>query len=196
MKTKTAMMTALVLFAANAFGAPVSSTISAFRLHQIHTETLPILTSTAGESLKDFLLNEVRPALRGYSDQSKLEGCGELAFNPATKQYSVMLFSSQSHLACVIDPSKVEAGFTAMNVTIHSHGGDGQFSMNRSDRVFTNESLNPNTVMVYGENVEHFSETDYQGGAGFLATPTTVRFQNGTAGSECDVKTPACAATL
>lgn len=49
--------------------------------------------------------------------------------------------------------------------------------------------------MVAGENDEHFSETDFQGGAGFLATPTTVRFQNG-ADTECDIKVVTCAANF
>lgn len=194
---KTILMTALILVAANAFSAPVSSTISAFRLHQLPVESVANLTSTSGESLKDFLLNDVRPALRNFSDKTKFEGCGELAFNSATKQYSVMLFSNKSHLACIADPNKVENGFVAMNLTIHSHGGQNdQFVMNRFDRIFTDEVNNPRALMIFGENVEHFSATDFQGGAGFLATPTTVRFQNGSAESECDVKVPTCASNF
>lgn len=193
---KTTLMTALVLVAANAFAAPVSSTISAFNLHQLPVEVVSNLTSTSGESLKDFLLNDVRPALRSFTDRTDFEGCGEVAFNATTKQYSVMLFSSKSHLACVADPNKVEAGFTALNVTIHSHGKEAPFAMNRSDRVFTGMQTDGRPLMIGGENNEHFSGTDFSGGAGFLATPTTVRFQNGSAESECDVKVTTCASNF
>lgn len=190
---KTILMTALILVAANAFSAPVSSTISAFRLHQLPVESVANLTSASGESLKDFLLNDVRPALRNFSDKTKFEGCGELAFNSATKQYSVMLFSNKSHLACVEDASKVLPGYNAINVTIHSHGVNKVFYMNASDKIFTGQEENDNLIPIHGENLEHFSATDFQGGAGFLATPTTVRFQNGSAESECDVKVATCA---
>lgn len=81
---KTVLMTALILVAANVFAAPVSSTISAFRLHQLPVESVANLTSTSGENLKDFLLNDVRPALRSFTDRTDFEGCGEVAFNATT----------------------------------------------------------------------------------------------------------------
>lgn len=190
---KSASMIALAFVASSAFAAPVSSTISAFNLHQLPVEAVSNLTSASGENLKDFLLNDVRPALRSFTDRTDFEGCGEVAFNATTKQYSVMLFSNKSHLACVTDPNKVEAGFTALNVTIHSHGHEAPFTMNRSDRVFTGMQMDNRPLMIGGENNEHFSGTDFAGGAGFLATPTTVRFQSGSAESECDVKTATCA---
>lgn len=193
---KTALITALFLVATNAFGAPVSATISAYRLHQLPVVAVASLTSTSGESLKDFLLNGVRPGLRAFTDKTDFEGCGELAFNATTKQFSVLLFSTKSHLACVVDPAKVAAGSVALNVSVHSHGAEAPFTMNRADRVFTGETLDPRPLMVGGENNEHFSATDYAGGAGFLATPTTVKFQNGTEGSECDVKVATCAANF
>jgi len=188
-----AFVIALVLVTANAFAAPVSSTISAFKLSHVPSVAVSVVTSEPGESLKQFLMNQVRPALRGFTDKTDLEGCGEVAFNSATKQYSVMLFSSKSHLACVVDSNKVEAGFSALNVSIHSHGFPSPFTVNRADRVFTGLENDSRPLMIGGENDEHFSATDYAGGAGFLATPTTVRFQNGSAGSECDVKTVTCA---
>lgn len=196
MKTTLMTMTALVLVAANAFAAPVSSTISAFKLHQLPVESVANLTSAPGESLKDFLLNDVRPALRSFTDRTDFEGCGEVAFNATTKQYSVMLFSNKSHLACVTNPNKVETGFVALNVTIHSHGQEAPFAVNRSDRIFTGMENDGRPLMVGGENNEHFSGTDFAGGAGFLATPTTVRFQNGSADSECDVKVATCASNF
>jgi len=192
---KIALMMFLSMVATTAFAGGVSSTISAYNLNKVRPQTIFTITSTSSESLKDFLLNNVRPALRSFTDKTLFEGCGEVAFNASTKQYSVMLFSNKSHLACVIDPNAVAPGFKSMNVTIHSHGGNGQFAMNRADRVFTGMVNDPRSLMMGGENLEHFSPTDFQGGAGFLATPTTVRFQNG-ADTECDIKVAACAANF
>lgn len=195
MKIKTILMTAVLsMVAMNVFAASVSHTISAFNLSHVPVEAVSNLTSAAGQNLKDFLLNDVRPALRAFTDKTDLEGCGELAYNSATKQFSVELFSSKSHLACVVYPGKVENGFVALNVSVHSHGHEAPFAMNRVDRVFTGMTLDNRPLMIGGENNEHFSATDFAGGAGFLATPTTVRFQNGVAGSECDVKVATCAA--
>ena len=193
MKAKTILMTvALSMVAVNAFAASVSSTISAFKLSHVPSMAISVVTSEPGQELKQFLMNQVRPALRDFTDKTDLEGCGEIAFNSATKQYSVMLFSSKSHLACVVDPNKIQAGFVALNVSIHSHGVPAPFTVNRADRVFAGLENDNRPLMIGGENDEHFSGTDFQGGAGFLATPTTVRFQNGSAGSECDVKSADC----
>lgn len=196
---KTALIVMMIAMSANVFAADpisVSNQIPRNELSRIHAEAISTLTSKANESLKEFLLTEVQPALRGFSDKTKFEGCGELAFNSTTKQYSVMLFSSQSHLACVVNPDKVQVGFNAMNLTVHSHGQNHQFTMNRADKIFTNQVLSTRNPVVYGENLEHFSAADFSGGAGFLTTPTTVRFQNGSLASECDIKVAGCASNF
>lgn len=193
---KTALMILLVMIASNAFAASVSSSISKFNLSHVPSEAVATVTSKPDQPLKDFLMNDARAALRSFTDKTDLEGCGELAFNAATKQYSVMLFSSKSHLACVVDPNKVEPNFVSLGVSIHSHGAEAPFAVNRADRVFAGLVNDSRPLMIGGENNEHFSETDYSGGAGFLATPTTVRFQDGSAGSECDIKNANCASNF
>lgn len=192
MKTMMIAAFALAAIAGSVHAAPVSATISAYNLSRIHEVVIGTVTSQVGETLNDFLLNGVRPALRAFTDRTDFEGCGEIAYNASTKTYAVMLASSQSHLACAIHPDQVPAGYNALNATIHSHGKAEPFPMNTADRVFAGMQLDSRPIIIGGENNEHFSPTDFAGGAGYLATPTTVRYQNGNAQSECDIKDPTC----
>lgn len=140
MKT-IAIAFALAAIAGSVHAAPVSATISAYNMSRIHEVAIGTVTSQAGETLNDFLLNGVRPELRAFTDRTDFEGCGEIAYNPSTKTYAVMLASSQSHLACAIHPGQVPAGYDALNITIHSHGKAEPFPMNTADRIFAGMQL-------------------------------------------------------
>lgn len=188
----TAIAFVLAMSAGAAAASPVSATISAFNLSHIHQVPVATLASSTNQTLNDFLLNDVRPALRSFTDKTDFEGCGELAYDSTTKTFSVILSSSQSHLACAVHPDQIVSGSVAMNATVHSHGHQEPFSMNHADKIFAGMQNDPRPIIVGGEDNEHFSPTDFAGGAGYLATPTTVRFQNGSAGSECDIKLPTC----
>lgn len=189
----TTAMAAFVAVCGSVHADPSAHRVDVSMLRPTH---LADYQSASGQSLNDFLLS-IRASLRSYSDKHQVEVCGQLAESP-DHRYSVMVYTDNSHLGCVSFSANVLPGYTAMPYTVHTHGGEGMFYMNRADRLLAfgiSSASNGGLVPIGGENLEHFSSLDFQA-AGFLATPTTVRFQNGTPHSECDVKVAECGPVL
>lgn len=131
--------------------------------------------SQDNETEDDFLLR-IAPLLRKYSDKTGYEACGIIAKDD--KHYGVILGSSHSHIACLNDPSKVLAGMTSTNETIHSHGKHGlRIHTSEADVIFLGNPFNP-PKYIGGFDLNHFSDTDFDH-PGFLATTTGVIYQSG-----------------
>lgn len=153
--------------------------ISQSRAQSLHFDTLETLTSTPGQSFDAFLL-EVGRTLRAYSDKSGFEACGMLAETSDKAGFGVVITTTGSHIGCIIHPDILPDGMASMGVTIHSHGRDRMVAMNRQDKRLA--GIAPEDELRYqvmGQDLYHFSPTDYQGGPGYLATPDGVIFQNG-----------------
>ena len=140
--------------------------------------------SNLGEGEVAFL-ERVRPILRAFSDKTGFEACAAIAKDKSGTHFGVILGSTESHLGCAIYPAKVPDGMTYTGVSIHSHGGTRSFNMSKADKIlmgFNPENIN--LIPVHGQDLYHFSPTDYKSGPGYLATPTGLIFQNGTVESE------------
>lgn len=158
------------------------------QLAHLPYEHIADVTSEPGESENAFLLR-IGPQLRAYSDKTGFEACGTIG-SDGQGHYGVVLGSSHSHLSCVNYPDRVVAGMTATGYTIHSHGKQGVFSMSRNDKLLFSVGADPtettglspdgmDLVMVHGQLLDRFSDSDYESGPGYLATPTGVIFQHG-----------------
>lgn len=188
MKTKTAIVTALVLFATNAFGAGV--TLSQQEVQDLPYTHIATEISLPGESENAFL-TRIAPELVAYSAKTHFEACGKVATD-GHGRYGVVIGSNGSHLACVEYNDKVPEGMTTDGTTIHSHARC-RFSMNHVDKVL-NPSLaaisdsRPVPLVMDGEDLYHFSQQDFLSGPGYLATPNGVIYQNGSSNSVVAVK--------
>lgn len=138
--------------------------------------------SQQGESKDDFLFR-VAKRMRAYSDETGFEACGMIAkaTNDGVDTYSIVAGTSTSHLACAIYSSKIPAGTVATKEGIHSHGRVAQFRMNRADRILSGVSDDPRSIsqaVVYGQNLNAFSEQDLSGIAGYLATENGLLYHD------------------
>ncbi|WLA07600.1 hypothetical protein MO328_14450 [Xanthomonas translucens] len=136
--------------------------------------------SEPGESL-DAFAQRIGPRLRAYSDETGFEACGVLASDG--DRFGVVIGTNHSHVACVNFASKIPAGFQPTVETIHSHGGEKTFAASSTDVLLLGKdafgSRSRTSLRVTGQNLRMFSKTDYQGGAGCLATPDGVIHQAG-----------------
>lgn len=132
------------------------------------------MTSNQGETLDAFLLR-VGPKLRAYSDATGFEACGEIAHKDG--RFGIVAGTSFSHLACAIFKNKVPAGMEPIGAGIHSHGGKHPFKQTREDRVFSGIGDDPRAIVsaiVYGQELDMFSQQDMALGRGYLAIPGGV----------------------
>ena len=134
--------------------------------------------SEPGESMDSFA-RRVGPALRAYSDATGFEACGVLATDG--ERFGVIVGSNHSHIACANFHGKVPAGMRDTGETIHSHGKTERFNANRNDTVLAGQHFHgkPGVRTVAGQQLDAFSDTDYESGAGYLATPSGVLHQRG-----------------
>lgn len=134
--------------------------------------------SAAGESLDAFALR-IGPRLRAFSDETGFEACGVLATDGT--RFGVVVGSNHSHIACANFHSKVPEGMSSTNETIHTHGKEKVLTNNRNDRALQGQAFHGQRVLraVAGQNIREFSNMDYDGGAGYLATPEGVKHQKG-----------------
>lgn len=183
----TALVIAVPVAAIGQDGALVLG-ISQQKAASLPYTTLETMASKPGQSF-DAFLGDVDHALRAFSDKTHFEACGELAETAGKTSFGVVITTNNSHLGCVIRIGLVPDGMTAIGVTIHSHGGQGQFDMNRADEKLAGvyDPTSIRRIPIAGENLYHFSPTDYAGGPGYLATPNSVIYQNGTPGEYTQV---------
>ena len=137
------------------------------------------VTSEPGESLDAFALR-IGPRLRAFSDETGFEACGSLAKDDAGR-FGVVIGTNRSRIACVNFNSKRPAGFLPTGETIHSHGTTAGFLANRNDITLQGQLLSGKSGLrrVAGQRLDAFSKMDFDGGAGYLATPTGVIHQAG-----------------
>lgn len=144
---------------------------------QLPYEALGTFISQPGEDMTQFLIR-VSPELRAFSNKTGYEACGVVAVDASGKQFGIVLGSTMSHLGCAAYASKVPAGMTASGKTLHDHAG-GSFRMSRADKILTGMDSVDHPVWINGEDIYHFSSTDFQGGPGYLATPDGLVYQDG-----------------
>lgn len=141
----------------------------------VHAETLQTVVSAPGADKVAFL-HSVGAQLRTFADKRHFEACGALATDGS--RWGVVVTTSGSHIACAIDMALVPAGMHYIGQTIHTHGTDGSFAMNAADRRFFNAPVS--IRIMRGQDLWHFSATDYAGEPGYLALPNGgLLFQHG-----------------
>ncbi len=135
-------------------------------------------TSEPGETMDAFAAR-LSPRLRAFSDETGFEACGVIATDG--ERFGAVIGSNRSHIACANFNSKVPAGMRATGQTIHSHGKERHFRANRNDLALNGQAFAGERGLrgVAGQNLREFSELDYDGGAGYLATPEGTKHQAG-----------------
>ena len=131
--------------------------------------------SQPGESRDDFAAR-IAPQLRAYSDETGFEACGVIATDG--ERFGAVIGTSKSHIGCANYHGKVPEGMRSDNVTIHSHGGDRSFGVNKADRRFLGERLPSHVRSIHGQVLDQFSALDYAE-PGSLATPSGIIYQDG-----------------
>jgi len=136
------------------------------------------VVSEPGESLDAFALR-IGPRLRAYSDETGYEACGVLATDG--ELFGVVIGSNRAHIACANFNAFRPGGMKPTGQTIHSHGVDGRFHANRNDVALQGQFFAGQMGIkgVAGQKLNAFSKMDFEGGAGYLATPTGVIHQQG-----------------
>lgn len=129
--------------------------------------------SVPGETREHFL-GRVGRALRAFSDATGFEACSEV-YGDSAGNSAVYVITAESHVSCPIVAASLD-GYRPQHVTIHSHGGEGSFSFNAADRALMQSAGGGargavRTRHLFGQDVRHFSERDFEGSAGYLATP-------------------------
>jgi hypothetical protein len=144
--------------------------------------------SEPGESMDAFAAR-IGPQLREFSDRTGYEACGVIATDG--QRFGAVIGSNRSHVACANFSAKVPAGMRATEETIHSHGRERGFNANRNDLTLQGQFFHGQVGLkgVAGQNVREFSQMDYEGGPGYLATPKGVIHQRGR-GTSRAVATP------
>ena len=135
-----------------------------------------------GQSM-DEVAKLAAPRLRAFSDATGFEACGVLATDG--ERFGVVVGSNQSHIACANFNRFTPAGMKPTGQTIHSHGVEGRFNANRMDVALQGQHFHgkPGVRSVAGQTLDAFSAMDYDGGPGYLATPTGVIHQAGKKGT-------------
>lgn len=165
---------------------PSSARADEFNGAKVAYQHIADLRSRAGESEHAFLVR-IGPQLRAFSDKTGFEACGVIG-SDKNGDFGVVLGSSGSRIGCVNDPARVLTGMTSTGETIHSHGRQGSFNMNHADKALSGlDPFDINLIPIHGADLFHFSPRDYAAGAGYLATPTGLEYQDGRAGSEVAV---------
>ncbi|WP_225766768.1 hypothetical protein [Stenotrophomonas sp. Marseille-Q4652] len=135
-------------------------------------------TSQPGETMDAFAAR-LSPRLRAFSDETGFEACGVIATDG--ERFGAVIGSNRSHIACANFSSKVPEGMRPTLQTIHSHGKERGFNANRNDLALNGQVFAGHRGLrgVAGQNLREFSEMDYDGGAGYLATPEGTKHQAG-----------------
>lgn len=148
-------------------------------LGKVPYEELFRAESAEGET-KDHFVARVSPQLIDFSNRTGFEACGVIAHKNG--QYSIIVGTNQSQVACANFMGKVISGYAPTDDTLHSHGNGGA-KLNRTDMRFLGikEDARSKRMFgtVYGQDRHQFSEVDLRGGAGYLATPDGVLHQDG-----------------
>lgn len=131
-----------------------------------------------GESMDAFAAR-IGSQLREFSDRTGYEACGVIATDG--QRFGAVIGSNRSHVACANFSAKVPAGMRATEQTIHSHGREKGFNANRNDMILQGQFFQGQVGLrgVAGQNIRDFSQMDYEGGPGYLATPSGVIHQSG-----------------
>lgn len=147
-------------------------------LGQFDYQRLFEVVGEPGESMDTFA-KRLGPSLRAYSDATGFEACGVIATDG--ERFGIVVGSNHSHIGCANFHSMVPRGMRDTGETIHSHGTVDRFSPNGNDRVLQGQHFHglPIVRSVRGQRLDAFSQMDYNGGPGYLATPTGVIHQRG-----------------
>lgn len=135
--------------------------------------------SQPGQSLEDFIMRDVGPALNEFTRQSGHEGCGVIGTDG--QRFSVRLTTDGVQHGCAINRGDLVEGHRYAGETIHSHPSVTRLRLTRRDRAWSaHYSMgNPWTSEILNEGKSGFSDADYEGGPGWLVVQGRVLRQNG-----------------
>lgn len=174
--------------------AAMSASRNTFNLRRIPYTYLGTLYSSGPTTRNAFAL-AVSPYLHGYAEKTNTESCGEIARDPGHR-YALIWGTNHSHLGCIIPGGNVPAGYQPTGVTIHAHPVRPGFRMTVADVILGQFGVVGRYVGLFVDTPNHFSATDYAGGAGYLATPSGAIFQDGSRASTVAVAGTPCAVVL
>jgi hypothetical protein len=152
------------------------------RAQSVNVKPIAPLISSSGESLTAFLLR-AGTIFRGFTAGSGLEACSAIC-RSTSGQYGLFIVTNESHVGCaVID--LCPSGMSVTGESIHSHPQFKTFTVNRADKAFI-EARSDNGAIIQsgstqlGSAAYGFSETDYEGGPGYLVDGDVLRYQKGS----------------
>lgn len=174
------MLGAVTATAQTADQGTVQGSLTSFQLKGLPYEHVGDYTSNPGESEHAFLIRMV-PIFRAFAERTGEEACAAIGVEPDGKTYGLIIGSNDSHVGCASD--RIPGGTTYTGETIHTHGRRKQaFEPNKSDRIFLGMDsayVGGHVLIIHGEDPDHFSETDFATGPGYLATPDGLLYQHG-----------------
>ena len=139
--------------------------------------------SDEGEELEAWLVR-IAPILATHTQESGHEACGYIAQNQDGSRYGIRLTTSKGALTCVVDPTRVPEGMTALRATFHSHPQRSIVLPTAADELHYRANPLPSGQWIkrarpvdLGNST--FSAADYAAGAGYVVTKGRVFFQSG-----------------
>ena len=167
-----------ILFLALALLASTANAANAAELtNEQQRMRVDVLTELRADTLKD-LLTQAATYQREFTDRTGFEACGAIAQDD-DGHMGIVITTNNAHMGCLNYHDRVPAGMRSTGLTIHTHGRDRTFRLNEADQLFVGIPRDHTARGYNTEAVNRFSDGDYKGGAGYLATDAGVIFQNG-----------------
>lgn len=134
--------------------------------------------SEPGETLENFLMRDVGPALNSFTRETGHEGCGVIATDGA--RFAVRLGSDGVQHGCAIHLADVPTGFTSTREHIHSHPNMPILRLTRRDREWSAHHWSQSPPReLRNDGKAGFSPADYAAGPGWLVVSGRLMHQAG-----------------
>lgn len=151
---------------------------------RIGRATLPVtfLAEVTGEASQDqdAFARQVGRVLRDHSVATETEACAMLCRTPSGA-WGALPLTIGAHTACPV-ANVCPQGMTATGVGIHSHPTADTYVANDADMAVLGQDKHLRRragQSVRGGNPEEFSAEDFDGGAGYMVSGTTLYHQAG-----------------
>lgn len=140
---------------------------------QVPVDRVSTLVSREGEDKVAFL-QRVGGLLAAYTDATGFEACAQVCASP--QRTGVVVTSSRAHAYCAV-AQRCPGGLVATSESIHSHPQAAVYVVNENDVVFS--GFRDRKGQRKRTTPEQFSDTDFDGGPGYLATGGKLMYQSG-----------------
>lgn len=131
------------------------------------------MVSEAGETQEQFLVR-VALAMRSVTAETGFEYCGRLGMSE--DGFAIVLSTNESQIGCLVSNDMVD-GYAPVALHIHSHPHARRVRLTENDMVFAKKGTRVGQTLPVHSHT--FSDTDYNGSAGYLVTYKALMYQYG-----------------